>query len=131
METIQIKTPARSSAVDITDAVSAKLKETGILAGICLIYVPHTTAGVTINEGADPDVIEDVLNTLDKMVPWRGGYKHGEGNSAAHIKSILVGGSVQLIVDSGRLVLGTWQKIFLCEFDGPRTRKVHIECIGR
>jgi secondary thiamine-phosphate synthase enzyme len=131
METIQIRTPAHSSAVDITDAVSAKLKEAGIRDGMCLIYVPHTTAAVTVNEGADPDVIEDVLNTLDKMVPWRGGYRHGEGNSAAHIKSILVGSSVQVIVDSGRLVLGAWQKIFLCEFDGPRTRKVHIECVGK
>ena len=131
METIQVRTPAHSSAVDITDAVSAKLKESGIRDGMCLIYVPHTTAAVTVNEGADPDVMEDVLNTLDKMVPWRGAYRHGEGNSAAHIKSILVGSSVQLIVNSGRLILGTWQKIFLCEFDGPRTRKVHIECIGK
>jgi len=131
METIQIKTPAHSSAVDITDAVSAKLKENGIQNGICLIYVPHTTAGVIINEGADPDVIDDVLNTLDKMVPWRGGYRHNEGNSAAHIKSILTGGSVQVIIESGRLVLGTWEKIFLCEFDGPRTRKVHIQCMGK
>ena len=131
METIQIRTPAHSAAVDITDAVFAKLKENGIQNGICLVYVPHTTAGVIINEGADPDVIDDVLNTLDKMVPWQGGYKHGEGNSAAHMKSILVGGSVQVIIESGRLVLGTWEKIFLCEFDGPRTRKVHIQCVGK
>ena len=131
METLQVKTPAHSSAVDITFDVSAKLKETGIQNGICLVYVPHTTAGVMINEGADPDVIDDVLNTLDKMVPWRGGYRHSEGNSAAHIKSILVGGSVQVIIESGRLVLGTWEKMFLCEFDGPRTRKVHIQCIGK
>jgi secondary thiamine-phosphate synthase enzyme len=131
METIQIKTPAHSAAVDITGAVSAKLKENGIQNGICLVYVPHTTAGVIINEGADPDVIDDVLNTLDKMVPWRGGYRHSEGNSAAHMKSILVGGSVQVIIESGRLVLGTWEKIFLCEFDGPRTRKVHIQCVEK
>lgn len=131
METIQIRTPDHSSAVDITRAVSDKVQEAGIQSGMCLIYVPHTTAGLTINEGADPDVIDDVLNTLDKMVPWQGGYKHSEGNSAAHIKSILVGGGVQVIIESGRLVLGTWEKIFLCEFDGPRTRKVHIECIGK
>jgi secondary thiamine-phosphate synthase enzyme len=131
MQTIQIKTPAHSAAVNITDDVSVKLKETGIQNGICLIYTPHTTAGLTINEGADPDVIDDVLTALDKMVPWRAGYKHSEGNSAAHIKSILVGGSVQVIIDSGRLVLGTWEKIFLCEFDGPRTRQIHIQCIGK
>jgi secondary thiamine-phosphate synthase enzyme len=131
METIQIKTPAHSSAVDITDAVCARLKGSGVQNGFCLIYVPHTTAAVTINEGADPDVVDDVLNTLDKMVPWRNGYRHSEGNSAAHIKSILVGGSAQVIIESGRLILGTWEKIFLCEFDGPRTRKVHVEFMGK
>ncbi len=130
METFQIKTPSHSAAVDITDRVSAALKETGVRDGICLVYVPHTTAGLIINEGADPDVMDDVLTTLDKMVPWKGAYKHGEGNSAAHIKSILAGGSVQVIVGSGKLVLGTWERIFLMEFDGPRMRKVFVECRG-
>ena len=130
METIQVKTPAHSAVIDITPLVAARLKEIGAADGICLIYVPHTTAALTINEGADPDVMEDVINSLDKMVPWKNAYKHGEGNSAAHIKSILVGGSVQVIVQAGQPVLGTWEKIFLCEFDGPRTRKIFITFPG-
>ena len=130
METIQIKTPAHSCAVDITERVSSRLKELSAENGICLIYNPHTTAGITINEGADPSVIEDVLNTLNSIVPWDRPYKHSEGNSAAHIKSILVGGSVQIIVESGKPVLGVWQKIFFLEFDGPRTRKIHIQFVG-
>lgn len=130
METIQVRTLSHSAAVDITNEVAAALKKTKIQNGSCLVYTPHTTAALTINEGADPDVMDDVLNALDKLVPWRAGYKHSEGNSAAHIKSILVGGSVQVIVQNGRLVLGTWEHIFLCEFDGPRTRKVHISFQG-
>ncbi|MFZ2448644.1 MAG: secondary thiamine-phosphate synthase enzyme YjbQ [Syntrophobacteraceae bacterium] len=130
METIQVKTPAHSSAVDITSHVAARLREIGAGDGLCLLYIPHTTAALTINEGADPDVMSDVLNTLDKLVPWRAGYKHSEGNSAAHIKSILVGGSVQIIVESGKPVLGAWERIFLCEFDGPRTRKIFINFQG-
>ncbi len=130
METIQVRTPAHSAAVDITNEVAAALKESKIQNGSCLVYTPHTTAALTINEGADPDVMDDVLNALDKLVPWRAGYKHSEGNSAAHIKSILVGGSVQVIVQDGKLLLGTWEHIFLCEFDGPRTRKVHISFQG-
>ncbi len=131
METIQVKTPSHSSAVDITDLISAKLLEMAAGDGICLIYVPHTTAALTINEGADPDVIDDVLRTLDKLVPWHGEYKHSEGNSAAHVKSILAGGSVQVVVQGGKPVLGTWEKIFLLEFDGPRTRKVFIQFVGQ
>lgn len=131
METIQVSTPAHSSAVDITDPVCAKLKQTGARDGLCLIYVPHTTAALTINEGADPDVIADVLRTLDKMVPWHGDYKHSEGNSAAHVKSILVGGSVQVVVQAGNPLLGAWERIFLLEFDGPRTRRVFIQFVGQ
>ncbi len=130
METIQVKTPSRSAVVDITSKVAAKLKEIGATDGACLIYTPHTTAALTINEGADPDVMDDVLTALEKLVPWDNAYKHVEGNSAAHIKSIMVGGSVQVIVESGRIVLGTWEKIFLCEFDGPRTRKVFLKFQG-
>ncbi len=130
METIQVKTPAHGAAVNITHLVAQRIKEIGGEDGTCLIYIPHTTAALTINEGADPDVMDDVLDSLDKMVPWTSAYKHGEGNSAAHIKSILVGGSVQVIVEAGRPVLGTWEKIFLCEFDGPRTRKVFIKFQG-
>ncbi len=131
METIQVKTTSRSAAVDITSKIAAKLKEVGATDGTCLIYTPHTTAALTINEGADPDVMDDVLAALDKLVPWDNAYKHVEGNSAAHIKSIMVGGSVQVIIESGLIVLGTWEKIFLCEFDGPRTRKVFIKFRGK
>ncbi len=130
MEISQIRTAAHSCAVDITDHVAARLREKSAENGICLIYTPHTTAGLTINEGADPNVMDDVLRTLDTIVPWRGAYKHTEGNSAAHIKAILVGGSVQAIVDSGKLVLGAWERIFFLEFDGPRTRKIFVQFLG-
>lgn len=126
-ETIQVSTSKRSEAVDITDSVRQKVRDSGVQNGLCVVYVPHTTAGVMINEGADPAVMTDVLNTLDKLIPWNGGYKHAEGNSAAHIKSVLVGNSVQVIVDNAKLLLGTWQHIFLCEFDGPRTRKIYVK----
>ena len=130
MEISQIRTAAHSCAVDITDHVAARLREKSAQQGICLIYTPHTTAGLTINEGADPDVMEDVLKTLETIVPWRGSYRHAEGNSAAHIKSVLTGGNVQVIVDSGKLVLGTWERIFLLEFDGPRTRKIFVQFLS-
>jgi secondary thiamine-phosphate synthase enzyme len=130
METVQIRTPAHSCAVDITDHVAARLEEISAVNGICLIYAPHTTAAITINEGADPSVMDDVLKTLENIVPWRGAYKHTEGNSAAHIKAVLAGGSVQVIVNSGKLVLGTWERVFLLEFDGPRTRKILIQYLG-
>ena len=129
MDTFEIRTTAHSCAVDITDHVAARLREKSA-SGICLIYTPHTTAGLTINEGADPSVMDDVLKTLDSLVPWHGTYKHTEGNSAAHIKAILTGGSVQVIVGSGKPVLGTWERIFLLEFDGPRTRKVFVEFVN-
>lgn len=130
LETMQVNTPDRSAAVDITNLVARKVQDSGVRSGICLVYIPHTTAGVTVNEGADPAVMEDVLNSLDKLAPWRAGYKHAEGNSAAHIKAILVGGSAQIIIENGRLLLGTWEHIFLCEFDGPRTRKIRIKVIA-
>jgi len=129
LDILQVATTAHSGAVDITDMVSRKIQERGVKDGVCLIYVPHTTAGITINEGADPAVMEDVMDSLERLVPWRGGYKHVEGNSAAHIKTSLVGTSVQVIVENGRPLLGTWQRIFLCEFDGPRTRKVRIKVL--
>ncbi len=130
MKVFQVKTSARSAAVDITDEVQRAISEIKLLRGLCFVYVPHTTAGITINEGADPHVMEDVLNTLDSLIPWRGNYRHTEGNAAAHIKTSLVGSGVHVFVEQGRLVLGTWQRIFLCEFDGPRTRKVHVHCIS-
>jgi len=130
METVEIRTPAHSCAVDITDQVALRLREISADNGICVIYTPHTTASVTINEGADPKVMEDVLRTLETLVPWRAAYKHTEGNAAAHIKAVLAGGSVQTIVDSGKLILGTWERIFFLEFDGPRTRKIFIQFLG-
>jgi len=130
LETIQVNTPDRSAALDITELVARKVQDSGVRNGLCLVYIPHTTAGVTVNEGADPAVMDDVLTSLDKLIPWRAGYKHTEGNSAAHIKAILIGGSAQIIIENGRLLLGTWEHIFLCEFDGPRTRKIRIKIIN-
>jgi len=125
--TLSIRTRDRSEMVDITSQVEGELRRSGLEDGVCFIYVPHTTAGITINENADPSVIADIQATLNKLVPWGGPYSHREGNSAAHIKSSLVGNSVMVLIESGRLKLGTWQGIFFCEFDGPRSRKVHIK----
>lgn len=130
LETIQVNTPDHCVAVDITELISRKVQESKVQTGLCVIYVPHTTAGVLVNEGADPAVMEDVMDMLEKLVPWRAGYKHMEGNSAAHIRSILVGGSAHVIIESGRLLLGTWERIFLCEFDGPRTRKIRVKILS-
>ena len=127
VETIQVNTPDHSVMVDITDLIVRKVQESDVRDGLCVVYVPHTTAGITINEGADPAVVEDILGALDRLVPWKGPYRHMEGNSAAHVKASLMGNSVQVIIDSGRLALGTWERIFLCEFDGPRTRKLRIQ----
>lgn len=129
MRTFQLKTSARSAAIDITGEVQRAVTEAKLMKGLCFVYVPHTTAGVTINEGADPHVMEDVLNALDRLVPWHSDYKHAEGNAAAHIKTSLMGSSVTVFVEDGRLILGTWQRIFFCEFDGPRTRKVQVHCV--
>ncbi len=130
MKTIQLTTSSRSVAVDITNHVRKVIEEEGLKKGLCFVYVPHTTAGITINEGADPHVMEDLMEALEKLVPWRGPYKHIEGNAAAHIKASLVGSSVTVFVENGKLLLGTWQRIFLCEFDGPRTRKVNIHFLS-
>jgi secondary thiamine-phosphate synthase enzyme len=116
--------------VDITDKVQESVQSNGISNGICLVYVPHTTAAVTINENADPTVKSDILGMLNTIVPWQADYRHLEGNAAAHIKSTIVGASEFIGVENGRLVLGTWQGIFFCEFDGPRTRKVHLQFIA-
>ncbi len=129
MKTVQITTSSRSVAVDVTGLVQKAVAEMGGDSGLCVVYVPHTTAGVTINEGADPNVMEDVMNMLDRLVPWRGNYRHVEGNAAAHVKTSLVGSSVSIFVNQGKLLLGTWQRVFLCEFDGPRTRKLHVHLL--
>lgn len=131
MEKIQIKTGKRIEFLDITSRVEAAVKKSGIKSGVCHVFVPHTTAGVTINENADPNVIRDIIMELDKMVPRDDNYTHAEGNSAAHIKSSLMGCSQQVLIDDGRLVLGTWQSLFFCEFDGPRSRSVWVSVMGK
>ncbi len=126
MKKISVKTGARTQFVDITADLSRALKELGVRDGILTVFVPHTTAGVTINENADPDVQTDMAKALDKAVPWRAEYNHAEGNSAAHVKASMMGASVQVLVEDGHLMLGTWQGIYFCEFDGPRTRQVWV-----
>jgi secondary thiamine-phosphate synthase enzyme len=130
LETVQVNTSDHAVMVDITEIVARKVQDSGVRSGLCVVYVPHTSAGVMVNEGADPEVMQDILNMLDKIVPWRAGYRHAEGNSAAHIKAALLGGATQIIIEAGRLMLGTWERIFLCEFDGPRTRKIRIKILA-
>ena len=126
MKTIEVQTHQREEFIDITPNVQQAVSSAGITEGICLVYVPHTTAGLTINEHADPDVTADILMVLRKLVPDSLPYEHGEGNSPAHVKASLLGSSVQVIIENGRLALGTWQGIFFGEFDGPRKRKVYL-----
>ncbi len=123
---LTVKTKSRTGLIDITADVQNTVRSSGIADGLCLLYVPHTTAAVTINESADPSVKDDILMILNEIVPWEAKYQHLEGNSPAHVKSTLVGASELVAIENGRLVLGTWQGIFFCEFDGPRTRKLHI-----
>lgn len=124
MREIRVSTSSHTELVDITTDVQRAVSESGVQDGICHIYVPHTTAGVTINENADPSVREDILMELNRVIPLQDNYKHLEGNSAAHIKASIVGSSETILVERGRLVLGTWQGVFFCEFDGPRSRRV-------
>jgi len=123
---LSVKTSARTELIDITSKIAERVKESGVTDGRCMLYVPHTTAAVTINESADPSVKDDILMVLNQMVPWDANYRHMEGNSPAHVKSTIVGASEMVAIENGSLVLGTWQGIFFCEFDGPRTRKVHV-----
>ena len=125
-----VTTDKHSEMKDITYLVQRAVTESGVRSGICTVFVPHTTAAVTINENADPDVVRDFTMEINKIVPWEDGYRHMEGNSAAHLKSSMIGFSEQLIIDSGRLVLGTWQGIYFCEYDGPRHRKLYVKVIG-
>ena len=126
MESISVETAGRTDLVDITGQVQSAVESMGMSEGVVTVFVPHTTAGVTINENSDPAVVADVDTILDRIIPWQGGYHHGEGNSAAHLKASLMGSSAQIIVSNGRLQLGTWQAIYFCEFDGPRHRKIWI-----
>lgn len=125
-----IRTTKRDEFIDIGYYVEEALEKSGISDGIITIFVPHTTAGITINEDADPDVVKDLLWTLDKLVPERREYKHMEGNSHAHMKASIMGSSCNVIVEDGKMKLGTWQGIYFCEFDGPRTRKVYVKVMG-
>ena len=113
--------------VDITGSVQQELSKAGVTDGICTVYVPHTTAGVTINEGADPAVCQDIIRKLNELVPPHAGYRHMEGNADSHIKASMMGSSVTVPIENGRLLLGTWQKVFFCEFDGPRSRRLYIQ----
>ncbi|MCK5139859.1 MAG: secondary thiamine-phosphate synthase enzyme YjbQ [Thermodesulfovibrionia bacterium] len=123
IKNINVKTGSRIEFVNITSDLQKIVSESGVRNGVCHVYIPHTTAGVTINEGADPSVVEDIVSTLNKQVPHISGYLHAEGNSDAHIKTSLVGSSESIFIGGGKLLLGTWQAVFFCEFDGPRTRR--------
>ena len=129
MTTLTVKTSRQTEMQDITSLVAQAVSQMGATEGAVLVYVPHTTAGVTINEAADPSVAADILMVMNSMVPWKADYRHGEGNSPAHVKATLTGSSVVVAVEDSRLVLGTWQGIFFCEFDGPRTRQVMVKLL--
>lgn len=126
---LTVKTSSREEFVDITAEVENAIRASGIKNGVCYLYVPHTTAGITINEGADPSVKKDIINVLKKIAPYGAGYLHIEGNADSHIKATIVGSSVSVLIEEGDLILGQWQSIFFCEFDGPRTRKVYMKII--
>lgn len=131
MKRIEVKTGRSQEMVDVTAKVKHVIKDSGVSSGTCIVFVPHTTAGVTINENADPDVQRDILAALEKIVPTDGKYHHVEGNAHAHVKSSIIGCQTMILIESGRLVLGTWQGIFLCEFDGPRTRTLLVKVTGK
>jgi len=130
MKAVTIETRERNQMIDITSIVQASVRESGIKDGTCYVFVPHTTAAVTINENADEDVKSDILSTLSKLIPYKDNYRHIEGNSDAHVKASLFGNTATVIVSNGKLVLGTWQSLFFCEFDGPRKRKIMIKVVG-
>jgi secondary thiamine-phosphate synthase enzyme len=126
MKSLSIHTQKHTQFLNITHVVQLAITDLGLKKGIVTIFIPHTTAGITINENADPDVTSDISNALERVVPWQAGYDHTEGNAAAHVKASMMGSSVQVIVEDGRLQLGTWQAIYFCEFDGPRLRNAWI-----
>lgn len=127
--TLNVRTDRHTQMKDITDQVRQAVRDSGVQEGLCVVFTPHTTAAITINENADPDVVRDLNMELGKIIPWEDGYHHMEGNSAAHLKSSLVGASEQIIIEEGRLLLGTWQGIYFCEYDGPRQRRVHVKIL--
>jgi len=129
-DTLTIRSGKRSDAIEITELVQQLVRESGVETGLCQVYVPHTTAGIFINENADPDALHDILNTLESLVPWENGYRHAEGNAAAHIKASLVGTSQTVPVRNGRLALGRWQGIYFADFDGPRERQFQVTILA-
>jgi len=126
----KVRTTQHTQMLDITDRVQKLVTESGIREGVCLVFVPHTTAAVTINENADPDVQTDFMKEINKIVPWEDGYEHMEGNSAAHLKASIMGFSEHIIIHEGRLLLGTWQGLYFLEYDGARTRTVYVKVLG-
>ena len=128
---IELHTNKNSEFIDITTQIQKKISQSEISDGVCVVFVPHTTAGITINENADPDVVKDILMMLDQKIPASDSvYRHSEGNSAAHIKATLIGSSVSVIIENRKLQLGTWQGIYFCEFDGPRKREIWVKVVG-
>ncbi len=129
--TLTVKTSSHAQFVNIDSMVQDEIARAGVTEGVCTVFVPHTTAGVTINENADPDVVRDMTMILDRMAPWEGGYAHAEGNSAAHVKASMMGSSAHVLIADGQLQFGTWQSLYFCEFDGPRTRSVWVQISAR
>jgi len=127
---LEIRTKSRFEMRDITSVISESIRDSGVMDGICVIYTPHTTSALMINEHADPDVMKDVIRSLDLLVPENGSYNHAEGNSQAHIKSSIIGNSRIVIIENGEPLLGTWEGVFFCEFDGPRNRRVVIKALS-
>lgn len=127
MEQFEIQSSCRTDFINITNPIQCMVTEAGLDEGVITVFVPHTTAGITINENADPDVVTDMKTVFDALIPWENKYRHAEGNTAAHVKSTICGSSIQIIVSGGRLQLGTWQSVYFCEFDGPRHRKVWVQ----
>lgn len=126
----RIKTTRPQEFIEITGRIEEVVREQGVVSGMVTVFVPHTTAGITINENGDPDVVHDILTSLENAFPEKGNYRHFEGNSHAHIKASLMGSSITVLVENGRLKLGTWQGLYLCEFDGPRTRTIYVKVIS-
>jgi secondary thiamine-phosphate synthase enzyme len=129
MEVLKVRTGRRTQLLDVTVAIERAVAESGVATGVCYVFVPHTTAGVMINEHADPDVATDLEGVFDRLVPHSGPYRHAEGNTDSHAKAVMVGASQVIFVEKGKLALGTWQGIFLCEFDGPRERKIWVKVV--
>ena len=127
---LMVRSGKQADAIEVTDRVQQVVRESGVQSGLCHVYVPHTTAGVFINENADPDALSDILTTLESLVPWENGYRHAEGNAAAHIKATLVGSSQTVPVRNGRLALGRWQGIYFADFDGPRERHLQVTVLA-